>query len=133
MGYSTKHSNTHFLRAMLSRSISNMNHTTARHGFSIPALCSLATGRWARGLHRNTNAYPLALERAADCGVDELLAHFMLGHVPQNISQAYITRLVLSAGPALRQAQRKVSKRILHLLGSDPTREGKHSEAKRAA
>jgi hypothetical protein len=46
----------------------------------------------------------------------------MLGHVPQNISQAYITRLVLSAGPALRQAQRKVSKRILHLLGSDPTR-----------
>lgn len=58
---------------------------------------------------------------AADCGVDELLAHFMLGHVPQNISQAYITRLVLSAGPALRQAQRKVSKRILHLLGSDPT------------
>jgi integrase len=58
---------------------------------------------------------------AADCGVDELLAHFMLGHVPQNISQAYITRLVLSAGPALRQAQRKVSKRILHLLSSDPT------------
>ena len=58
---------------------------------------------------------------AADCGVDELLAHFMLGHVPQNISQAYITRLVLSAGPALRQAQRKVSKRILHLLGTDPT------------
>jgi integrase len=58
---------------------------------------------------------------AADCGVDELLAHFMLGHVPQNISQAYITRLVLSAGPALRQAQRKVSRRILHLLGSDPT------------
>ena len=59
---------------------------------------------------------------AADCGVDELLAHFMLGHVPQNISQAYIMRLVLSAGPALRQAQRKVSKRILHLLGADPTR-----------
>jgi integrase len=67
---------------------------------------------------------------AADCGVDELLAHFMLGHVPQNISQAYITRLVLSAGPALRQAQRKVSRRILHLLGSDPTQEGRHRPAK---
>ena len=59
---------------------------------------------------------------AADCGVDELLAHFMLGHVPKNISQAYITRLVLAAGPALRQAQRKVSKRIIELLGTDPTR-----------
>jgi integrase len=61
---------------------------------------------------------------AADCGVDELLAHFMLGHVPQNISQAYITRLVLAAGPALRQAQRKVSRRIIQLLGSDPTYSG---------
>jgi hypothetical protein len=58
---------------------------------------------------------------AADCGVDELLAHFMLGHVPQNISQAFITRLVLAAGPALRQAQRKVSRRIIELLGADPT------------
>jgi CO/xanthine dehydrogenase Mo-binding subunit len=55
MGYSTKRSNRHFLRAMLSRSISSVNHTTVRHESSIPALCSLATGRWARGLHRNTN------------------------------------------------------------------------------
>ncbi|MGO9684108.1 MAG: tyrosine-type recombinase/integrase [Beijerinckiaceae bacterium] len=58
---------------------------------------------------------------AADCGVDELLAHLMLGHVPRNISQAYITRFVLATGPAIRQAQRKVSRRILQLLGSDPT------------
>src|ERR1700735_5535404 len=63
MGYSTKRSNRHFLRAMLSRSISSVNHTTVGHGFSIPALCSLATGRWASGLHRNTNSYPPALER----------------------------------------------------------------------
>lgn len=63
MDYSTKRSNRHFLRAMLSRSISSVNHTTVRHEFSIPALRSLATGRWARGLHRNTNAYPPALER----------------------------------------------------------------------
>ena len=63
MGYSTKRSNRHFLRATLSRSISSVNRTTVRHEFSIPALCSLATGRWARGLHRNTNAYPPALER----------------------------------------------------------------------
>src|SRR6516225_6190224 len=50
-------------RAMLSRSISSVNHTTQRHDFSIPALCSPATGRWASGLHRNTNACPRAVER----------------------------------------------------------------------
>jgi heme-degrading monooxygenase HmoA len=44
MGYSTKRSNRHFLRAMLSRSISSLNHTTVRHKFSIPALRSLANG-----------------------------------------------------------------------------------------
>src|SRR6202167_6003450 len=63
MAYSTKRSNRHFLRAMLSRSISSVNHTTVRHGFSIRALCSLATGRWASELHRYTNSYPPALER----------------------------------------------------------------------
>src|ERR1700689_3719207 len=69
MAYSTKRSNRHFLRAMLSRSISSVNHTTVRHGFSIPALCSLATGRWANGLHRNTNSYPPALERVLIAGM----------------------------------------------------------------
>src|SRR6476661_8237757 len=53
----------HFLRATLSRSISSANRATARHEFSIPALRSLASGRWVRGLHRNTNACPPALER----------------------------------------------------------------------
>ncbi len=58
---------------------------------------------------------------AADCAVDELVAHVMLGHVPQNISQAYVTKFVLAGGPALRQAQRKVSRRMIALLGRDPT------------
>ena len=48
----------HFLRAMLSRSISSVNHTIVRHEFSIPALSSLAIGGRARGLHRNTDACP---------------------------------------------------------------------------
>ena len=63
MDYSTKRSNRHFLRATLSLSISSVNRTTVRHELSIPALRSLATGRWARGPDRNTNAYPPALER----------------------------------------------------------------------
>ena len=47
---------------MLWRSISRVNPTTLGHEFSIPALRSLS-GRWARGLHRNTNACTPALER----------------------------------------------------------------------
>ena len=59
---------------------------------------------------------------AADIGIDELHAHVMLGHAPKNISESYITRLVLAAGPALRQAQRRVSQRMIALLGADPSR-----------
>ena len=56
---------------------------------------------------------------AADLGIDELLAHFLLGHAPEGISQKYIARMILTAGPALRVAQRAISRRIVALL--DPT------------
>ena len=62
-GLLTKRSNRHFLRAMLLRSISSVNHPTLGHEFLVPALRSPATRKWFRGLHRNTNAYPPALER----------------------------------------------------------------------
>jgi integrase len=52
----------------------------------------------------------------ADLGVDELLAHFLMGHAPEGISQKYIARMILTSGPALRAAQRKVSRRITALL-----------------
>jgi integrase len=53
---------------------------------------------------------------AADCGVDELLAHFLLSHAPAGISQRYISQLTLNAGPAMRAAQRVISNRIGTLL-----------------
>lgn len=53
---------------------------------------------------------------AADCGVDELLTHFLMGHAPEGISQKYIARMILTSGPALRAAQRKISRRIISLL-----------------
>jgi hypothetical protein len=67
-----KRSNRHFLRVMLSRLISSVNHTTVRHKFSIPARHSMATGRWARGLHRNTDACPPGPRRceANNCCAD---------------------------------------------------------------
>jgi integrase len=53
---------------------------------------------------------------AADCGVDELIAHFMLGHIPTGISRGYVAKLILSSGSAMRAAQRTVSLRMLKLM-----------------
>jgi integrase len=53
---------------------------------------------------------------AADCGVDEMLAHLLLGHAPEGISQRYVARMILSSGPALRRAQAAISRRIRSLL-----------------
>jgi integrase len=58
---------------------------------------------------------------AADLGVDELIAHFCLGHIPAGISRGYVSKMILSGGSAMRTAQRKVSRRIVQLLGADPT------------
>jgi hypothetical protein len=54
---------------------------------------------------------------AADCGVDEMLAHFLMGHAPSRISQRYVARMILSSGPAIRAAQKTISRRIVALLG----------------
>ena len=60
--------------------LSIVDHTIVRPEFSIPALRSLASGRWARGLHklasgrwarglhRNTNAYRAAIEFVLTAG-----------------------------------------------------------------
>ena len=53
----------------------------------------------------------------ADCGVDELLSHCLLNHSPPGISARYVAELILSAGPGLRAAQRRIFARMLDLLG----------------
>jgi len=68
-------------------------------------------------------AYGMALRRtwrtiAADCGVDELIAHFCLGHVPAGISRGYVQKMILASGSAMRTAQRTVSRRMLALMES---------------
>ena len=108
MGYSTKRSNRHFLRATLSRSISSVNHTTVRHEFSIPALHSLATGRWASGPHKDTDAYPTSARthrgdaKQTNCCADGMLQHLALTsrlfkvmkHPSENQSQEVLAGLV---------------------------------------
>jgi integrase len=61
------------------------------------------------------------LTLAADLGIDELISHFLLGHIPSGISRGYVHKMTLSSGSAMRAAQRIVSQRILKLLGADPT------------
>jgi integrase len=66
-------------------------------------------------------AHGMALRRtwrtvAADAGIDELIAHFCLGHVPAGISRGYVSKMMLASGQGMRAAQRAVSKRIVGLL-----------------
>src|SRR5271163_2012778 len=109
MGYSTRRSNRHFLRAMLSRSISSLKHTIVRHKFPIPALRSLADGRWERGLRKNTNACPLAARACTQrgdakqtnccaeprCGISARIAAVKsMKHPSENQSQEVLAGLV---------------------------------------
>ena len=57
------------------------------------------------------------LSVAADLGIDELQRRLLTGHSLVGISQAYVTRAIVEGGPGVREAQRKISKRIVTLLG----------------
>jgi hypothetical protein len=46
-----------------------------------------------------------------------LISHFLLGHAPKGISQAYVSRLILQNSDAMREAQQKISTRMFELLG----------------
>jgi hypothetical protein len=51
-------------------------------------------------------------------GINELKAWLLLGHSLMGISQSYITRAIVPAGPSLRAAQRAIWRRIISLLGA---------------
>jgi hypothetical protein len=54
---------------------------------------------------------------AVDLKIDDLIRHFLMGHAPKGISQNYVALLILQHGPAMREAQEQISKRIFKLLG----------------
>jgi integrase len=54
---------------------------------------------------------------AGDLKIDNLIRHFLMGHAPKGISQDYVALLILQNGPAMREAQQQISKRIFELLG----------------
>jgi integrase len=75
-----------------------------------------------KGRHDNLPARGVALRRtyrtiALDCGIDELVSHFLMGHSPPGISGRYVVKLIASSGKGLREAQRKISRRMMQLLG----------------
>jgi hypothetical protein len=47
----------------------------------------------------------------------EVLVRLLMGHSLHGINQNYITKHVLTSGPGMREAQRKISRRIVALLG----------------
>ncbi len=57
------------------------------------------------------------LSVAADLGIDELQRRLLTAHSLVGINQSYITRAIVEGGPGLRAAQRRVSRRIVELLG----------------
>jgi integrase len=52
----------------------------------------------------------------AHCKVPDDVSAFLLGHVPEGMSQKYLLRWALSSGPAIREAQQKISCEMLRLL-----------------
>ena len=57
------------------------------------------------------------LSVAADLGIDELQRRLLTGHSLVGINQSYVTKAIVEGGPGLRAAQRRISKRIVELLG----------------
>ena len=54
---------------------------------------------------------------ATDAKVSEMLVEFLMGHAPLGMSRKYVVQMILSSGPAMRSAQRVISRRIVTLLG----------------
>ena len=53
---------------------------------------------------------------AADLGINPVLTSILMSHSLQGINASYINQLALSSGSGLRQAQAKISRRIVSLL-----------------
>jgi integrase len=50
------------------------------------------------------------------CKVPDDISAFLMGHVPEGMSQKYLLRWALSSGPAIREAQSKISREMVRLL-----------------
>lgn len=60
------------------------------------------------------------------CGIPDDVSAFLMGHMPEGMSQKYLLRWALSSGDAIKEAQAKISATMMRLLHGA-------SEKKRAA
>jgi hypothetical protein len=49
--------------------------------------------------------------------VEEILTEFLLGHAPKGVSRKYVSAVIIAKSDALHDAQARISKRIVTLLG----------------
>ncbi len=54
---------------------------------------------------------------AHDLGVNEIHVRLLVGHSLSGVHASYLTRMVMEGGPGLKASQRRISKRIVELLG----------------
>jgi hypothetical protein len=50
------------------------------------------------------------------CKVSDDVSAYLLGHVPEGMSQRYLLRWAMSSGTAIRDAQAKISRDMVRLL-----------------
>jgi integrase len=58
---------------------------------------------------------------AANIGIDDAMIRILQGWAPRSMAEKYLTRMVLATGEGVRTYQRKMSAKIVQLLGADPT------------
>jgi hypothetical protein len=51
-----------------------------------------------------------------DCYVPDEVSAYLLGHVPEGMSQRYLLKWAMSSGTAIREAQEKISHKMVALL-----------------
>lgn len=54
---------------------------------------------------------------AHDIGVNEIHVRLLVGHSLTGVHASYLTQMVMEGGPGLKASQRRISKRIVELLG----------------
>jgi hypothetical protein len=56
-----------------------------------------------------------------DLKVDDTISSLLMGHALDGVSKKYISKIIITSGPALRSEQARISRRIVQLLGLTST------------
>ena len=68
---------------------------------------------WGNGLRHNYKNIAVTMKPP----VEEILTEFLQGHTPKGVSRKYVSKMIMVYSDALREAQGRISERIVALLG----------------